>query len=229
MASFPNRERLGQADLFFKIILLGDAGTGKTSLMLKYTQSDLDEAGRYEHSLDTSSKIIHRDDMTIQLDIRDTAGMERYRSLTKSHYNGASGALVLFELTDEKSFSNVTHWLEDLKQYTDHPDRVQVLLVGTRCHMKDQRTVPGDRITKLAEHHGANVMEISVEENINVTETFDLLVDRILSARPELRGEGQPLFLPIPSDEHKELDFSCSQCCPIGARHRDSGSGGGGG
>eukprot|EP00057_Strongylocentrotus_purpuratus_P033181 XP_790473.1 PREDICTED: ras-related protein RIC1 [Strongylocentrotus purpuratus] len=226
MASFPTRERLGEADLFFKIILLGDAGTGKTSLMLKYTQSELLESSRYEHSLDTSSRIVRRDDKSIQLDIRDTAGMERYRSLTKSHYNGAKGALILFDLTDEKSFSNVAHWLEDLEQYTDRPDRVQVIMVGTRCHKKDQRTVPGDRITKLAEHHNATSIEISVEEDINITETFDVLVDRILSSHPELRGADQPIFLATSSDEHKELDFSCTQCCPIGFKPKDSGGGG---
>ncbi|XP_071479626.1 ras-related protein Rab-3A-like [Diadema antillarum] len=180
--------------------------------------------GGYENASDTVICSVQRDDQRINLDIRDTAGMERYRSLTKSHYHGASGALILFDLTDEKSFNNVIHWMDDLSRYSDCT--VQTLIVGTRCHRPDQRAVSADRLATFTENFDVASIEVSVEEGTNVMQAFDLLLDRILEARPQLLHGEQPCFQSVPRltelEPENDLYTNCSQCCPLGNKPKQT-------
>ncbi|XP_071790024.1 ras-related protein Rab-3A-like [Asterias amurensis] len=166
-----------------RIALIGDAGIGKTSLLLRYVDEGTGlRSTNPDHSVDVKTKVITRNGRWIKLDIQDTAGMERYRSLTKSHYNTITGALLLFDLTNEKSFQNVLYWYEDLNKYASAP---QAVLVGTRCHKKEDCEVSEESIKRLAEHLDIQYVETSSEKNMNVDTCFESLVDKIVEKHSE--------------------------------------------
>ena len=93
-------------------------------------------------------------------------------------------------------------------RYTD--DKIQTILVGTRCHKKDQRTVTEDRIKQFAEHIDAPYIEVSAEKNVNVDRCFELLVDTIFEKQPDLVQE---VVLPDNNEEEKMPFSLCGPCC----------------
>lgn len=116
----------------------------------------------------------------MSLNVVDTGGQEKYRSLTASYYRGANGCLVLYDVTRESSFDSITYWLHDLKEYTSQP-KISTIIVGTKCHVApEKREVTFERATKFAESLGLPYMEVSAEEGINVTEVFEKLADLII-------------------------------------------------
>ncbi|KAF5396603.1 hypothetical protein PHET_10356 [Paragonimus heterotremus] len=88
----------------------------------------------------------------------------------RSYYRGALGALIVFDITDEKSFNDVTMWLEELKKFVD-PD-VQILLVGNKCDLKRERKVSVNKITRFASSKGLLFMETSARDGTSVDEAF---------------------------------------------------------
>lgn len=189
------------------LIMLGDSGTGKTSLVKKFVGEGVEC-----NKLVTVEKEHERNGFKISLEIRDTAGMERYRSLTKSHYKGAHGAMLVFDVTNEDSFNHMKHWYDDLKTYSSQDQNIAVLLVGTRCHKTKERTVMDKSARAFAENHDMKYMEVSSEENINVEQSFDHLIDIILEIsqpKQEIRFESS---LSQESSAKYYLQ-SCSNCC----------------
>ncbi|XP_072043328.1 uncharacterized protein [Amphiura filiformis] len=210
MAAIKGGQKLSY---YIRFIMIGDSGTGKTTLLLRYIHEDTEGEFRLSdkpvHTVDSKSKMIFRQGKNIRVEIQDTAGMERYRSLTKSHYNNAMGALLVFDLTDEGSFQNLPNWHDDLRRYADSD--IQTILVGTRCHRKEHRTVPEESVRRYAEHIEAPYIEVSGERNINVDKCFDMLIDRIFEKQPDVVKEEVSLNH---QDEDKDTYTRlCAPCC----------------
>ncbi|XP_038053786.1 ras-like GTP-binding protein RYL1 [Patiria miniata] len=191
-----------------RVAMVGDAGTGKTSLLLKYTDNNGSRTSP-EHTVDVRTKMLIRNGHRIKLEVQDTAGLERYRSLTRSHYNNITGALLVFDLTNEVSFQHLTYWHEEL--YKNADKLVQAILVGTHCQNKENREVAEESIRRLAEHFEMQYMEVSSQTNHNVESCFETLVDKIIEKHAEkvnvLPYEG------IQLKEDPDKKWSFSQCC----------------
>ena len=97
-----------EADYIIKLILIGDSGVGKTSILARYNNPDPESpiATHTTIGYDFSSKLFEQDDKTIQVHIWDTTGQEKYKSLIKTYYNKAMAALIVFDITKEESFRN---------------------------------------------------------------------------------------------------------------------------
>ena len=102
-------------DLMFKILLLGDSGVGKSSLLLRYTKNEFISDMRSTIGVEFALKYITIDNYQLKIQIWDTAGMERYRSITNAYYKGAKGVIVLYDICRKKSFENVDKWIDDFK------------------------------------------------------------------------------------------------------------------
>lgn len=97
----------------FKIVVIGDSGVGKTNLVSKFIDNSFHLDEKPTIGVEFSSKTVHINSQDIRCQIWDTAGQERFRALTKAYYNGAVGALVVFDLTNSKTFENITKWIEE--------------------------------------------------------------------------------------------------------------------
>ncbi|XP_045173175.2 ras-related protein RabG1-like isoform X3 [Mercenaria mercenaria] len=174
-----------QSTFRVKVVLVGDYGVSKTSVlnsaMTKYLRMAHIPSNRQYLQTETELRLqssLWREPVVMA--VWDTCSQEKFRSLTASYYRGAHGCLVLFDVTKESTFNNLTYWLHDLKEYSTHPE-ISTILVGTKCHVTpDEREVSYDRAQKFAESVGLPYMEVSAEEGKNVTEVFERLADIII-------------------------------------------------
>ncbi|XP_031974365.1 ras-related protein Rab-3B isoform X1 [Corvus moneduloides] len=115
--------------------------------------------------------------------LKDTAGQERYRTITTAYYRGAMGFVLMYDITSEDSFNAVQDWATQIKTYSW--DNAQVILVGNKCDMEDDRIVPMEKGKHLADQLGFDYFEASAKENINVRQVFERLVDIICEKMSE--------------------------------------------
>uniref|UniRef100_A0A8B9TJA8 Ras-related protein Rab-3 n=2 Tax=Anatidae TaxID=8830 RepID=A0A8B9TJA8_ANAPL len=177
-------------DYMFKILIIGNSSVGKTSFLFRYADDSFTPAFVSTVGIDFKVKTIYRNDKRIKLQIWDTAGQERYRTITTAYYRGAMGFILMYDITNEESFNAVQDWSTQIKTYSW--DNAQVLLVGNKCDMEDERVVSAEKGRQLAEHLGFEFFEASAKDNINVKQTFERLVDIICEKMSESLDTADP-------------------------------------
>nr|KAF6481699.1 RAB3A, member RAS oncogene family [Molossus molossus] len=177
-------------DYMFKILIIGNSSVGKTSFLFRYADDSFTPAFVSTVGIDFKVKTIYRNDKRIKLQIWDTAGQERYRTITTAYYRGAMGFILMYDITNEESFNAVQDWSTQIKTYSW--DNAQVLLVGNKCDMEDERVVSSERGRQLADHLGFEFFEASAKDNINVKQTFERLVDVICEKMSESLDTADP-------------------------------------
>ena len=126
-------------DLLFKLLLIGDSGVGKTSLLLGYSDNNFNNNFIPTIGIDFKIKTIELHGKKIKLQIWDTAGQERFISITTSYYRGAMGIMLVYDVTNSKSFDNISKWLRNIQEHSN-PD-VEKIILGNKCDMEDRRVV----------------------------------------------------------------------------------------
>ena len=91
----------------FKIIIIGDAGVGKSNILLRYTKNEFDSANKPTIGIEFNSKTIEIENEKVKMQIWDTAGQERYRAVAKQYYKGAAGVMVVYDTTKSQTFENL--------------------------------------------------------------------------------------------------------------------------
>ncbi|XP_061536031.1 RAB3D, member RAS oncogene family, a [Phycodurus eques] len=177
----PGREERDAADqnfdYMFKLLIIGNSSVGKTSFLFRYTDDSFTSAFVSTVGIDFKVKTIYRNDKRIKLQIWDTAGQERYRTITTAYYRGAMGFLLIYDITSQESFVAVQDWGTQIKTYSW--DNAQVVLVGNKLDLEEDRQVTTEDAQRLATELGFQFFEASAKECINVKQVFDKLVDVI--------------------------------------------------
>ena len=120
-------------DHVFKLLLIGDAGVGKSSILLRYTDNTFDEHLQSTIGVDFKVKIAVKDGKKIKLTIWDTAGQERFRTLTSAYYRGAQGIILTYDVTRRETFEALNVWLQEVDVYSPGGGaNVVKLLVGNK-------------------------------------------------------------------------------------------------
>ncbi|VDO37262.1 unnamed protein product, partial [Brugia timori] len=186
-------------DYMFKLLIIGNSSVGKTSFLFRYCDDSFTSAFVSTVGIDFKVKTVFRGDKRVKLQIWDTAGQERYRTITTAYYRGAMGFILMYDITNEESFNSVQDWLvfnlkllvnvfplpikfisdkcTQIKTYSW--ENAQVVLVGNKCDMDDERVVSCERGKQLADQLGLEFFETSAKENINVKAVFEKLVEII--------------------------------------------------
>ncbi|KAK8768015.1 hypothetical protein V5799_005205 [Amblyomma americanum] len=170
-------------DYMFKILIIGNSSVGKTSFLFRYADDSFTSAFVSTVGIDFKVKTVFRHDKRVKLQIWDTAGQERYRTITTAYYRGAMGFILMYDVTNEESFNSVQDWVTQIKTYSW--DNAQVILVGNKCDMEDERVVSAERGRQLADQLGLEFFETSAKENVNVKAVFERLVDIICDKMSE--------------------------------------------
>jgi len=163
----------------FKIILIGDAGIGKSSLLMSLCDNNYMHNYISTIGVDFNVKIIKLKNEYIKLHIWDTAGQERFRSITSSYYKGSQGIIIAFDLTDATSFSNINNWLEEVKRHGS--SSVIKLLIGTKVDLVYKRVIDYDKAKAYADQLGMSYIETSSKDSINVEKIFYQLANEIMN------------------------------------------------
>ncbi|XP_045753658.1 ras-related protein Rab-3B isoform X1 [Mirounga angustirostris] len=199
-------------DYMFKLLIIGNSSVGKTSFLFRYADDTFTPAFVSTVGIDFKVKTVYRHEKRVKLQIWDTAGQERYRTITTAYYRGAMGFILMYDITNEDSFNAVQDWATQIKTYSW--DNAQVILVGNKCDMEEERVVPAEKGRLLAEQLGFDFFEASAKENISVRQAFERLVDAIcdkmsdsLDTDPSMLGTSKNTRL---SDTPPLLQQNCS-------------------
>lgn len=169
-----NNESLENTEttIMFKIILMGDSNTGKTSLIRRYVNNSFEDNYYCTIGVDFFLKFVTVKDTKIKLQIWDTAGMEKYRSLSISYIRGTFAAFVLFDLTSRLSFENVLNWVECYFKNCKSQYQKNVILIGNKADLVDQRAISKQEAEDFAKANNLIYWETSAKEGNNVEEVF---------------------------------------------------------
>lgn len=175
-----------------KILLVGDSGVGKSSLLSRFIDPDVDlEDISTTIGVDFKLKYVklkHTNE-TVKLTVWDTAGQERFRTLTSSYYRGAQGVVFVYDIASKESFESVEKvWQKEVDLYSTIPDAIKIV-VGNKIDKEDERKVTKDEAIAFARRNGCLFLECSAKTRVSVKEIFDELLQAIVET-PSLLKEG---------------------------------------
>lgn len=161
---------MDQGDYIFKIIIIGDSGSGKSSFIYHFLNAEEKKNPQYTIGVEYSSKIIRIDNKKVKLQIWDTAGQERFKSITKAYYRGAHGVFVMYDMTNQDSFKNVDTWVNDAREFADQD--ISIMVLGNKCDLKNKRKIYYDDGLVICQSKGVAFCECSSTEGQNVDLSF---------------------------------------------------------
>lgn len=173
-------------DYLFKLLLIGDSGVGKTCILFRFSEDAFNTTFISTIGIDFKIRTIELDGKKIKLQIWDTAGQERFRTITTAYYRGAMGIMLVYDITDEKSFENIKNWIRNIEENASAD--VEKMLLGNKCELNEKRQVTKERGEKLAVEYGIKFVETSAKASINVEQAFFTLASDI-KAKMEKRME----------------------------------------
>ncbi|KAK4536315.1 hypothetical protein CDCA_CDCA08G2340 [Cyanidium caldarium] len=195
-----------------KVVLVGDSGVGKSSLLLRFAEDVFEELPA---TVGVDFRVITvRTDrgQRVKVTCWDTAGQERFRTLTASYYRGAHGIILVYSVDTAESFRNVqAAWLEEVRRYSTRSDAL-VLIVGNKTDTK-QRQVTRDEGQRLAREVGALFIETSAKTSDGVARAFELLVSKICASPAlvsELDGGGGGIAIAPEAQAASDAASTCS-------------------
>ena len=167
-------------DYQFRLNLLGDSAVGKSSILYHFKEGAHFPNITATILMDFYTKLIEVRGHRIQLQVWDTGGQDRFRSIVHSYYRNAVGGLLVFDITHRESFNNLYMWLHDAECYAG-PYEPVFILVGNKKDQAIHREVSKEEASFFATEHGMEYYETSAVNGLNIEEVFHKLADRILT------------------------------------------------
>ena len=174
-------------ELTIKILLLGDSRVGKTSLLLNYVDKMFPEAHISTLGVEYKEKTINKNNFNIRLQIWDTAGEERFRSITKNIFRNANGILFVYDITNKESFVNIKNWIKD----TENIDKeIKGLIIGNKIDLEEERKISLEDLEEIGQKYNKPFIETSAKTGANVNECFEVLIDELFKnkSRDEIKS-----------------------------------------
>ena len=171
-----------------KVVLLGDSGVGKTCIISRYISGAFDQNSPSTNGASYASKILTFEHLnkTISLDIWDTAGQEKYKSLTKFFYKDAAVAILVYDITQKDSFENMkSYWFQQLQEFGSKS--IILGVAGNKCDMYEKEEVNENDARQFAESIGAFFEITSAKNNTGITDLFMNAANRFVD--PNFKGD----------------------------------------
>ena len=176
------------SDIVFKILMLGDSEVGKSCFLMRYSDNVFVENYITTIGLDYKLKTIKLDSgKVIKVQLWDTAGQDKYRTIAKNYYKGSHGILLLYDITKMSSFENIREWIQDIRQEVS-PKSI-IFLIGNKIDLTDQRKISKEQGEELAEEFKIPFFEASAKSGENVDEVFKALYEKIIEVYGDLERE----------------------------------------
>ena len=160
------------AKYIIKIVTLGDSMVGKTSIVYRYFENKFNESILSTIGIDFKTKYIKVRDASVKVLIWDTAGQEKFRNIAKQYYQGANGVLLVFDVSDRKSFERIEYWLNEIKE-NNKIDSMYAVIVANKIDLVGERVISRDEAEKYAEKNNISYFEVSAKTGEGVAEMFN--------------------------------------------------------
>ena len=154
----------------FKFIVVGSSGVGKTSLINRLITGTFSHETNATVGVDYLSTVFDIDGSLIKLQIWDTAGHEKFRSITKSYFRHAVGVILVFDVNERKSFDDLSYWLNDIHSLCD--PNACITLIGNKIDLESTRIITTSEAMAFGNTHNLNYIETSAKVGDNVKEAF---------------------------------------------------------
>lgn len=164
------------AQVVYKIIVVGDAGVGKTSLARRYCTGQFNETYIFTLGVDFFSKEIVIQGHPVKLVIYDTGGQERFDFIRGLYFEGAAGAVITYDVTSRRSFERVDFWIEQVHRRCEG---IPMILVANKVDLGDQREVSREEGQQRATKGNMPFVETSAKIDYQVEEVFQRLAEKI--------------------------------------------------
>lgn len=167
-------------DYLFKFILIGDSTVGKTCILTRFVDGWFKAESDPTIGVEFGSKVLKcKSGLTVRLQVWDTAGQESFRSITRSYYRGAIGALLVYDITNSSSFENLPTWLKDSLDATNQ--NIGLVLVGNKSDLESERQVNKEVAKNFAKENNLLFLETSAKSGTNIEKIFQILSEKILA------------------------------------------------
>jgi len=198
--------------ILLKVIILGDSGVGKTSLMNQYVNKKFSRQYKATIGADFLTKEVMIDDKLVTMQIWDTAGQERFQSLGVAFYRGADSCVLVYDITDTKSFDSLAGWREEflVQAAPNNPDEFPFVCVGNKVDLADtQRAVQKSKSAEWAKQNNMQNFEASAKDATNVETAFKEIAAKALARE----SQNQPIFIPQTVALGSQSSKKKSGCC----------------
>jgi len=205
----------------FKYIIIGDTGVGKSCLLLQFTDKRFQPVHDLTIGVEFGARMITvKGDVQVKLQIWDTAGQESFRSITRSYYRGAAGALLVYDITRRDTFQHLGRWLEEAKQHAQ-PNMV-ILLIGNKNDLEHRRAVSTEEGKAFADANGLLFMETSAKTAYNVEQAFlktaEEIHAKIKSGEIDVTNESHGIKVGMAASQNRGLPAAAAttrqnSCC----------------
>ncbi|XP_043560726.1 ras-related protein Rab-38-like [Chiloscyllium plagiosum] len=206
-----------QKEYLFKVLVIGDLGVGKTSIIKRYVHQIFSQHYRATIGVDFALKVLHwEEDTIIRLQLWDIAGQERFGNMTRVYYREAVGAFIVFDVSRASTFEAVSKWKNDLdsKVRLQNGNPVPVILLANKCDQTKEglsNTLP--KMDQYCKDNGFIAwFETSAKDNIHIEESARVLVENILNAEGDDVAPADPDIITSQQLSLQNNNASCSAC-----------------
>ena len=173
-----------------KIILLGDAGVGKTSIINRYYKNKFEVNNMSTIGSTFVIKEVKRDNITYRLNIWDTSGQEKYRSVTKLFVQGAKIIILVFAIDNKESFNILDFWHKSILEISEGEENIVLAIIGNKSDRFEEAIITEEEGKKYAEGKNAIFKMVSAKEDPKgISSLFETLLDELIKKNPNIGSE----------------------------------------
>lgn len=165
-------------DYLVKCVVVGDSGTGKSCIMVRFADDVFNYSYISTIGVDFKINTIEYKNKIVKFQIWDTAGQDRFRTITSSYYRGSQGTLICYDITDRQTFNNISKWLGEVKKFSINEPIL--ILCGTKNDLESNRQVSYEEGQQFAKANGMEFFESSSKNNFQIREIFECIADKII-------------------------------------------------
>jgi len=204
--------------VLLKLLILGDASVGKTSLFTRFVKEEYSETYKATIGADFYSKTVQVDDKEVILQIWDTAGQERYNSLGDMFFRGSDACVLVYDITSQRSFESLSTRVKQFmkgvgfeNQSIKDSDFIFVVL-GNKCDLDEKRQVSTDMAREYCKNNGFHFLETSAKNGFHVKDAFEYIAKRGVTIVQEQSIELPTQVINIEDTADVEVAVQSSGC-----------------
>lgn len=166
-------------DILIKIVIIGDSGVGKSNYLVRFIEGQFNPIHEATIGFDYKSKIciLPKSKKKIKFQIWDTAGQEKYMSINKNLFQRVQGIILMYDITEKKSFDNLRHWINNINQLAGE---IPFILIGNKIDLVEERVISKEKGEQFANDNNIKFFESSGKNGENVEESFYYLGEQII-------------------------------------------------